>query len=221
MLELAPLLVSALILGLVLGDVARGTLGDGQYDMRFVIFPLILRAIGVIASVIGNTIVRTDERRRDAMEVFVLPAFAGEPGALQFQDAAEVDQLRHLGSRQRHAEVGAQHQRLKAAVLFDGAEVNARIRPALDHADGLEDRDRFPHRIPADDEALGKLPFGGQALAGLQAVGIGNFFDPAAGTLGAGGAFHLPIFDSGRLKADLAGATAAVDVAIAVAFSLG
>ena len=36
-----------------------------------------------------------------------------------------------------------------------------------------------------------------------------------SGTLGAGGAFHLPIFDSGRLKADLAGATAAVDVAIA------
>jgi NodT family efflux transporter outer membrane factor (OMF) lipoprotein len=53
------------------------------------------------------------------------------------------------------------------------------------------------------------------ALAGLQAVGIGNFFDPAAGTLGAGGAFHLPIFDSGQLKADLAGATAAVDIAIA------
>lgn len=53
------------------------------------------------------------------------------------------------------------------------------------------------------------------ALAGLQAVGISNFFDPEAGTLGAGGAFHLPIFDSGRLKADLEGATAAVDVAIA------
>jgi NodT family efflux transporter outer membrane factor (OMF) lipoprotein len=53
------------------------------------------------------------------------------------------------------------------------------------------------------------------ALAGLQAVGIGNFFNPEAGTLGAGGAFHLPIFDSGRLRAELAGATAAVDVAIA------
>ncbi|KPV52006.1 potassium transporter [Kouleothrix aurantiaca] len=60
-------IVSALILGLVLGDVARGALGDGQYDMRFVIFPLILRGIGVIASVIGNTIVRTDERTRNAM----------------------------------------------------------------------------------------------------------------------------------------------------------
>jgi K(+)-stimulated pyrophosphate-energized sodium pump len=60
-------IVSALILGLVLGDVARGVLGDGLYDMRFVIFPLILRGIGVIASVIGNTVVRTDERRRNAM----------------------------------------------------------------------------------------------------------------------------------------------------------
>ncbi len=60
-------LVSALILGLVLGDAVRGTIGDGEYDLRFVIFPLILRAIGVVASVIGNFFVRTDERRRNAM----------------------------------------------------------------------------------------------------------------------------------------------------------
>jgi K(+)-stimulated pyrophosphate-energized sodium pump len=60
-------LVSALILGLVLGDAVAGTIGDGVYDLRFIIFPLVLRAIGVIASVIGNAIVRTDERRRNAM----------------------------------------------------------------------------------------------------------------------------------------------------------
>ncbi|MFQ5399826.1 MAG: sodium-translocating pyrophosphatase [Anaerolineae bacterium] len=60
-------IVSALILGLVLGDVSRGVLGDGLYDLRFVIFPLILRGIGVIASLIGNTVVRTDETRRNAM----------------------------------------------------------------------------------------------------------------------------------------------------------
>lgn len=60
-------IVSALILGLVLGDAVLGTIGDGQYDMRFVIFPLILRGIGVIASLIGNTVVRTDEQKRDAM----------------------------------------------------------------------------------------------------------------------------------------------------------
>nr|WP_044199406.1 sodium-translocating pyrophosphatase [Oscillochloris trichoides] len=60
-------LVSALILGLVLGDAVRGTIGDGDYDLRFIIFPLVLRAIGVVASVIGNSFVRTDEKRRNAM----------------------------------------------------------------------------------------------------------------------------------------------------------
>ncbi|MDB5576925.1 MAG: transporter [Bradyrhizobium sp.] len=53
------------------------------------------------------------------------------------------------------------------------------------------------------------------ALVGLQAIGIGNFFSADAGTAGAGAAIHLPIFDNGRLKAGLAGATAGVDLAIA------
>ncbi len=60
-------IVSALILGLVLGRASNAALGLEGYDMRFVIFPLILRGIGVIASVIGNSIVRTDEQRRNAM----------------------------------------------------------------------------------------------------------------------------------------------------------
>ncbi len=60
-------LVSALILGIVLGTASNAALGLPGVDMRFVIFPLILRGIGVIASVIGNSIVRTDEQRRNAM----------------------------------------------------------------------------------------------------------------------------------------------------------
>ncbi|MEI7644548.1 MAG: sodium-translocating pyrophosphatase [Chloroflexales bacterium] len=66
-------LVSALILGLVLGDAvslapgATNPIGDGSYDLRFIVFPLVLRAIGVIASVFGNSIVKTDEKRRNAM----------------------------------------------------------------------------------------------------------------------------------------------------------
>ncbi|WP_322490434.1 sodium-translocating pyrophosphatase [Chloroflexus sp.] len=60
-------LVSAMILGIVLGDAVAGIMGDGQYDLRFIIFPLVLRAIGVIASVIGNQFVTTDERKRNAM----------------------------------------------------------------------------------------------------------------------------------------------------------
>ncbi|UVO51596.1 efflux transporter outer membrane subunit [Sphingomonas sp. SUN019] len=53
------------------------------------------------------------------------------------------------------------------------------------------------------------------ALVGLQAVGLQNLFDINAGTAGSGAAIHLPIFDGGRLKADLAGADAALDLAIA------
>jgi K(+)-stimulated pyrophosphate-energized sodium pump len=60
-------LVSALILGIVLGTASNAVAGLPGVDMRFVIFPLILRGIGVIASVIGNSIVRTDEQRRNAM----------------------------------------------------------------------------------------------------------------------------------------------------------
>ena len=79
-------LVSALILGLVLGDAVKGTIGDGLYDLRFIIFPLILRAIGVVASVIGNSIVTTDERRRNAMAAmnrgFYLAAAVGAVACL-------------------------------------------------------------------------------------------------------------------------------------------
>ncbi len=60
-------LVSALILGIVLGLASQAATGAETIDMRFVVFPLILRAIGVIASVIGNAVVRTNERRRNAM----------------------------------------------------------------------------------------------------------------------------------------------------------
>ena len=60
-------LVSAMILGIVLGTASNAAQGLPGVDMRFVIFPLILRGIGVIASVIGNSIVRTDEQRRNAM----------------------------------------------------------------------------------------------------------------------------------------------------------
>jgi NodT family efflux transporter outer membrane factor (OMF) lipoprotein len=52
-------------------------------------------------------------------------------------------------------------------------------------------------------------------LIGLQAIDIGNFFTADAAALGIGSAIHLPIFDNGRLKAGLAGATADVDLAIA------
>ena len=53
------------------------------------------------------------------------------------------------------------------------------------------------------------------ALAGFQAIGLGNLLSLDSGTAGAGPAIHLPLFDNGRLKADLVGATAALDLATA------
>ena len=53
------------------------------------------------------------------------------------------------------------------------------------------------------------------ALIGLQAIGFGNFVDLDSGTAGAGAAIHLPLFDAGRRKADLANATAQLDAATA------
>lgn len=53
------------------------------------------------------------------------------------------------------------------------------------------------------------------ALAGLQAVGIGNLLNLDAGTAGVGPALSLPLFDGGRRRADLAGAVAVLDLATA------
>lgn len=53
------------------------------------------------------------------------------------------------------------------------------------------------------------------ALVGLQAIGLGNLLSLDAGTANVGPAIHLPLFDNGRLKAGLAGATADLDVATA------
>lgn len=54
-----------------------------------------------------------------------------------------------------------------------------------------------------------------QALAGVQALGLGNLFTSGAVTYGAGAALHLPIFEGGKLRAEHAAATARLDEAIA------
>ncbi len=63
-------IVSALILGIVLGSANASRSGQFRiedFDFRYIIFPLIVRGIGVIASLIGNIFVRTSETRRNAM----------------------------------------------------------------------------------------------------------------------------------------------------------
>ena len=53
------------------------------------------------------------------------------------------------------------------------------------------------------------------AFAGLASLGYANFFDSTSLTYGAGPAIHLPIFDGGRLRANLRYQEAGIDAAIA------
>jgi len=53
------------------------------------------------------------------------------------------------------------------------------------------------------------------ALAGFQAIGLSNLFTGNSFTMGVGPALHLPIFDAGKIRAQYAGATAGLDIAVA------
>ena len=52
------------------------------------------------------------------------------------------------------------------------------------------------------------------AFVGLQSLGAANLLTAASRTLGAGPAITLPIFDGGRLRANLAGKDADYDIAV-------
>lgn len=53
------------------------------------------------------------------------------------------------------------------------------------------------------------------AFAGWSSIGLDQMFSASARTYGAGPAIHLPVFDAGELRAQYAGATAALDAAVA------
>ncbi len=53
------------------------------------------------------------------------------------------------------------------------------------------------------------------AFAGFQAIGLANLIGGDSFTMGIGPAIHLPIFDAGKIRAQYAGATAGLDVAVA------
>jgi NodT family efflux transporter outer membrane factor (OMF) lipoprotein len=123
-----------------------------------------------------------------------------------------------------------------AALAGRGADYPATITPATLHFDAALP---LPATIPADllsrrpdiAAALARIDAASagrlaarrafypdvnlSALVGLQAIDVGSFFSGDAVTAGVASAIHLPIFDNGRLKAGLTGATAEVDLAIA------
>jgi NodT family efflux transporter outer membrane factor (OMF) lipoprotein len=52
------------------------------------------------------------------------------------------------------------------------------------------------------------------AFVGLQSIGLQNLLKTGSGVGGAGAALHLPIFEGGKLRADLAGRHADYDIAV-------
>ncbi len=53
------------------------------------------------------------------------------------------------------------------------------------------------------------------ALAGFSSIGLSNWFKAGSREVGFGAAIHLPIFDAGRLRANLRGVSADADAAMA------
>jgi NodT family efflux transporter outer membrane factor (OMF) lipoprotein len=144
---------------------------------------------------------------------------------------AEAEQARAQAMGQRDVLVHA-----LAALTGRGADLYPQIgTPTL----MLDRRPAVPDALPAD--LIGRRPdlLAGQAridaalqgrkaaaaaflpdvsisaLAGLTAVGPGNFFTGGAFTYSVGPAVSLPIFEGGRLRAQYRGATADLDDAVA------
>jgi len=142
---------------------------------------------------------------------------------------ARADQLRYAAARE--ADVHA-----IAALAGQGAEAYATITrptPNLDVALPLPDKlpadllSRRPDILAArarvetavQGRAAAKADFYPDinlaALAGFQSLGLANLLTGGSFTMGIGPAIHLPIFDAGKLKAQYAGATAGLDIAVA------
>ena len=142
---------------------------------------------------------------------------------------AKADQLRYAAARE--ADVHA-----IAALAGQGAEAYATItRPTPDLDVALP----LPDKLPADllsrrpdilaararveaavqGRAAAKADFYPDinlaAMAGFQSLGLANLLTGGSFTMGIGPAIHLPIFDAGKLKAQYAGATAGLDIAVA------
>jgi NodT family efflux transporter outer membrane factor (OMF) lipoprotein len=142
---------------------------------------------------------------------------------------ARIDQLRFAA--QRDNDVHA-----LAALTGQGANAYADITrptPALDTALPLPDTlpadllsrrpDVLAARARVDAAAAGREAAHAAfypdisltAVAGFQAIGLADLLTGRSFTAGLGPAIHLPIFDAGKIRADYAGATAQLDVAVA------
>ena len=126
-----------------------------------------------------------------------------------------------------------------AALLGAGPDRGLRIKRPVLAADSAAAQDRLPDNLPADlvsrrpdivmarwrveattqDIKVAKAEFYPDinlgAAIGLDAFGFGRFLNASSRTISAAPALHLPVFDSGALRAQLKGRYADFDYAVA------
>lgn len=181
-------------------------------------------------------IANTHVRDREALLKLIESRFAHG-----LENAATVEQAKALlaAARVDQSGIAALHDTLVhavAALAGLGADAYAGIsRPSLQLDAALP----VPSSLPADllsrrpdilaararvDAALAGRKAAQAAfypdinlvgLIGFQAIGLSNLIGSDALTYGAGPAIHLPLFDAGRLRAQYAGMTAGLDMAVA------
>jgi NodT family efflux transporter outer membrane factor (OMF) lipoprotein len=160
---------------------------------------------------------------------------AGLDDQSRLRDAEAALAQAHLARLQAQAGIDLAVHRL-AALTGQGTAAYAGIkRPHLDLAQALP----LPEKLPIDllarrpdilaararvdaatqGQAAAKAAFypdiNLSAFAGFGAIGLGNLFRSDDLAYGIGPALHLPVFESGQLKAGYRGAAAKVDIAIA------
>jgi NodT family efflux transporter outer membrane factor (OMF) lipoprotein len=178
---------------------------------------------------------RTEAQRQRILEITRRRVQAGLDTNVELREASGAVPEAHVQLLQARAAAALDTHQL-AALSGQGAEAYARIqRPTLDPAAILS----LPEALPADllghrpdvlaarnridaaraGKAAAKAAFYPDinlvAFAGTSAIGLGNLFQGASGSYGAGPAIHLPVFDAGRLRAEYRGAAAEIDDAVA------
>ncbi len=141
------------------------------------------------------------------------------------QSRVEMESLDEAIARARHAlaELAGQGPQALDALSPRLAAVQSRPVPAALPADLLGRRadlvaQRWRVEAATRDVAVARAQFYPNvnlvAFAGLSSLGLNNLIDAGSLTYGAGPAVRLPIFDGGRLRANLGARQADVDAAV-------
>jgi NodT family efflux transporter outer membrane factor (OMF) lipoprotein len=139
------------------------------------------------------------------------------------EELVQLDERMALARNQIAALMGAGPDRGQAIARPSGTALASAPRPTTVPAELIGRRpdvvaQRWRIEAAGRDIASAKAQFYPNvnlvAFIGLQSLGASNLLAAASGMMGAGPAITLPIFDAGRLRANLAGKDADYDIAV-------